>query len=223
MQMNPKLQQIMTMHPGGSQPPQGAPQQAAGIQPPGQTGEPIPADKIEAEIQRFASQNPQAVQQIQSEIMQAMQSGELTPQELNMVVQLATTALQNPQMYPKVRQFAIQQGIATEQDIPAEYDQGLLIALVIAGKVMQGAGNQSVVQGGPQQSGPQQVPAQAGMQPFKQGGALPDKSANPDGSIPIKAHEGEFVIPAHVVKAKGTDFFDALVEKYNPDSDKNSA
>jgi len=46
------------------------------------------------------------------------------------------------------------------------------------------------------------------------GGSLPPKSGNPDGSIPINAHEGEYVIPSHVVRAKGTEFFDKLVQSY---------
>jgi hypothetical protein len=29
--------------------------------------------------------------------------------------------------------------------------------------------------------------------------------------VPINAHEGEYVIPAHVVRAKGTEFFDKLI------------
>jgi hypothetical protein len=45
------------------------------------------------------------------------------------------------------------------------------------------------------------------------GGALPAKSANPDGSIPINAHEGEYVIPADVTRKLGTNHFDKLIAK----------
>jgi hypothetical protein len=34
------------------------------------------------------------------------------------------------------------------------------------------------------------------------------------GGVLIQAHEGEYVIPAHVVKMKGKEFFDSMLEKY---------
>jgi hypothetical protein len=45
------------------------------------------------------------------------------------------------------------------------------------------------------------------------GGELPAKSE----PVPIMAHTGEYVIPAAVVRAKGTEFFDSLVAKYRGD------
>ena len=57
--------------------------------------------QIQAEAQRFAQQHPQQVQQIQLGVQQALQSGELTMQELNTMVQMATVAIQNPEMYPQ--------------------------------------------------------------------------------------------------------------------------
>jgi hypothetical protein len=59
-----------------------------------------------------------------------------------------------------------------------------------------------------------QMPMQGGQMPsFKQGGPLPD--GGKDRPVVIRAHEGEYVIPAHVVRAKGTDFFDKMLESYN--------
>lgn len=92
---------------------------------------------LEMHLNQFVNQHPQQVAQIRAVVEQAMASGELTPQELNMIVQLATIAAQNPQMYPYVRKFAIQQGIATEQDLPKEYDQGLVFVLLLAGRAAQ--------------------------------------------------------------------------------------
>jgi len=54
---------------------------------------------------------------------------------------------------------------------------------------------------------------------MREGGPLPEKSSNPDGSIPINAHEGEYVIPKHVVRAKGTEFFDKLLAQYSESDD----
>jgi hypothetical protein len=197
---------------GGMVGPGGVPQRpnaGPGLAPQG-TNQPIPPQQVMSEAQRFAQQNPQQVQAIQGAIQQAMQTGELTQPELNMIVQMATVALQNPQMYPQLRQLAIQQGLATEQDISPQFDQGLLFVLVVIGQVMRSpAPQQSVPQpGAPPAPGGQPMPSMA------RGGPLPASSPNADGSIPITAHEGEYVIPAAVVRAKGTEFFDKLVMGY---------
>jgi hypothetical protein len=51
------------------------------------------------------------------------------------------------------------------------------------------------------------------MPSMAKGGEVP-MSKKRDGSVLINAHEGEYVIPANVVKMKGKEFFDSLVEKY---------
>ena len=174
--------------------------QGAGVTPPEAAQQQLNPQQIMAEAQRFAQQNPQQMQQIQMAVQQAVQSGELTQQELTMIVQMAMVALQNPQMYPQLRQLAIQQGLATEQDLSPQFDPGLLFTLVMIGQSMQG--------------GQQAAQAQQPMMSMAAGGPLPTKSPNPDGSIPIRAHEGEYVVPAEVVRAKGTEFFDKLVQAY---------
>jgi hypothetical protein len=186
-----------------------APPTGVGVNPNGQAGQPMDYQMMEMNINQFASQHPQQLKQIQDVIMQLMQSGELTQEQLNMVTQLATVAAQNPEMYPYVRQFAIQQGIATEQDLPQQYDQGLVFVLLLAARAAQQAmGGQNMMQGGsPAMAGGQPVPSMA------VGGKVP-QSRKEDGSVLINAHEGEYVIPKNVVEMKGREFFDSLVEKY---------
>lgn len=168
---------------------------------------------LEMQINQFAAQRPQEMAQIRAAIMEVMQTGELTQDELNMIVQLATVAAQNPEMYPYVRRFAIQQGIATEQDLPPQYDQGLVFVLLLAARAVQAdLGGQNMMQGGSPAMA--DVPGMAAGAPsMAVGGAVP-KSKKNDGSVLINAHEGEYVVPAHVVKMKGKEFFDSLVEKY---------
>jgi len=171
---------------------------------------------VDMQVKQFAAQHPEQVNQIRTAIMQAMQTGELTQQELNMIIQLATVAAQNPEMYPNVRNFAIQQGIATEQDLPPQYDQGLVFVLLLAAKAVQSeAGGQNMMAGGsPATAGISASQATSGAIPSMAVGGMTPDSKKPDGSVLINAHEGEFVIPAHVVKMKGKEFFDTLVEKY---------
>jgi len=173
--------------------------QGVGVNPQMQQNTPMDFSMLEMQINQFASQHPEQIQQIQRVIQQELQSGGLTQQELNMMVQLATVAAQNPQMYPNVRQFAIQQGLATEQDLSPEYDQGLVFAILLAGRAAQGG------QGG--QGMQQAVPS------MEFGGKVPP-SQKSDGSVLINAHQGEYVIPRNVVEMKGKEFFDTLVEKY---------
>lgn len=185
----------------------GMPQQA-GINPEMQAGAPMNPRMLEMQINQFVNKNPQQVAQIRQAIMEELQSGALTAQELNMIVQLATVAAQNPEMYPNVRNYAIQQGIAAEEDLPPQYDQGLVFILLLAARaVQQDLGGQNMMQGGtPAMAQAPAIPSMA------TGGKVPGK----DKSEPviIEAHTGEYVIPKHVVDMKGKEFFDSLVEKY---------
>lgn len=168
-----------------------------------------PMDSMERDeyITQGLQQNPQAQQQIQAAIMEALQSGELTPQELNMIIQLTQVAASNPEMYPYVRNFAIQNGIATEEDLPEEYNEGLMVIMLTVAKSAQ-----QMIQGGAQMPEmPQAGLAGGQMQSMAKGGTVKGKA---DAPVPIMAHEGEYVIPKHIVQMKGREFFDGLVEKY---------
>jgi hypothetical protein len=190
----------------------GAP--VVGVAPPGQQGRPLNFAAIDQQAQQFMQQNPQQVEQIRAQVRQAMAAGEVDEQSLNMFVQIATTALQNPEMWPQLRQVLIRQGMLDAEEVGEEYDQGFLIVLYIIGKTM----------GGGQATTP--APMSAGQAPqmsMEKGGALPTKSKNPDGSIPINAHEGEYVIPADVTRKLGTDHFDKLIAKTRGVNEKGEA
>lgn len=196
----------------------GAP--VVGLAQQGKPGRPLNFAAIDQQAQQFMQQNPQQVQQIRSEVERAMAAGEVDASSLNMFVQIATTALQNPEMWPQLRQVLIRQGMLDAEDVGEEYDQGFLIVLYIIGKTMGNTGAvttpavPTMTPGQPQQGA--QPPMSAGQAPqmsMATGGPLPAKSENPDGSIPINAHEGEYVIPADVTRKLGTDHFDKLIAK----------
>jgi hypothetical protein len=198
--------QVPSYQMGGAIGPGGQPMRPAGVQQTAPQG-PMDPNMVEMQIQQFASQNPQALAQIKQAIDEAIMTGELTQQELNTMVQLATTVLRNPALYPQIRQFAIQQGIATEQDLSPEYDQGLIIAILIAARAAQAnVGGQNMMAGG--------TPAMAGAAPIqsmKDGGRVRGEASEP---VVIEAHTGEYVIPKHVVDMKGREFFDRMLEQY---------
>lgn len=202
----------------------GRPVRPAGMNPQMQADQRMSPQMIEMQLQEFMRKNPQQVQQITNAIMAGFQSGELTPEELNMAGQLAMTALQNPDMYPYIRKFAIQQGMASEQDLSPEYDQGLIFVLLLAIRaVQQQTGGMGAVGGGMGSNmaqGQQPVMGMAGGGYIStgdhaaMGGPVAGPGTTTSDSIPIRVSKGEYVIPAHVVQAKGKDFFDSLLKKY---------
>lgn len=196
-----------------------------GVSPQMDTQAPMDPQMLEMNLNQFANQNPQQMQEIRAAIMQELQSGELTAQELNQVVQLATVAAQNPEMYSNIRNYVIQQGIATDADLPQQYDQGLVFSILLAGRAVQ---SQMAEQGPPAGAPTGGAPTmQPGMPPMGGEPVIPSMAmGGPVGSmgdskpVVIEAHTGEYVIPKNVVEMKGKEFFDSLVEKYRGDKQK---
>lgn len=190
---------------------------------------------LEAQVQEMIRTNPQVVQELVVEISTALQTGEAELSDFQIIGQMGTVALQNPQMYPQIRQYLIENDFLDEEDMPLDYVQGYALILHMIGKVAEqvAAGGQAAMPmaaPGGQMAMPMAAPggqpqmpmAAPGGQPqmsMREGGPLPERSSKPDGSIPINAHEGEYVIPKHVVRAKGTEFFDKLLQQYNDRDD----
>lgn len=197
----------------------GSPVLPAGVRAQGAPARMTP-QQMEQQLNEFLRKNPQQVQQIQNAMMAGLQSGEITIEDVNMMEQLATTALQNPDMYSYIRNFAIQQGYATEQDLSPEYDQGLIFVLLLAARAVKQMGGQAGMGGGNALQGQQPVMnmATGGMVQMGDHAAMGGKVEGPgtetSDSIPIRVSRGEYVIPAHIVKMKGKEFFDSMLEKY---------
>ena len=169
--------------------------------------------QVMSEAQKFVQQNPQQYQQIQTFLQEALNTGEITLDEMNFMAQFAVAATQNPEMYPQLRASVISQGMADEEDLPPEYDPGFMFVLIVMAQSLQGMAQQAPsleqVMGPP--TAPQGVP---GLRPsMRLGGPLPKYSSNPDGSIPINAHVGEYIIPADVVERLGTQRIEEMIAK----------
>ena len=163
-----------------------------------------------------AAQNPQAQatnpaqqQQMQVAIQKAMVSGKVTPQLLHMGEQMCVAVLQNPELYPNLRNFAIQRGLVKPNSLPPQFDQRVVLAILSAVRQMAGAAPQGVVP-------PQGMPQGNGGQLFGPGTGTSDEipARNMADGGEVKLSNGEYIIPERVVRAKGKDFFDALVRKY---------
>jgi hypothetical protein len=181
--------------------------------------------QMEMEARRFVQQNPQQVAEIREAIEEALADGDITMDQVQLLTNMAKVALQNPEMYPALKQSIVARGVLGEDELPPEFDQGTMFVLLLIGQIIQApaqGGMQSpTLPGAAEATGGAPSPAtapgsaQPGMMPsMAAGGPLPPKSMKPDGSIPINAHEGEYVIPSNVVRAKGTEFFDKLVQSY---------
>jgi hypothetical protein len=243
LDLPPQIQAIVDMPAMGSfdmpQDQQNTYQEGGMVQPAGLSMQPQqgPTDgrTLDMQIQQMVSQNPEVLARIRAGVEAGIQSGELNLQELNMAVELAKVVLQNPAMYPQIRQFAIQKGLATEQDVPAEYDEGLLIALIIVGKSLDadinfgGAPTQQMKDGGQLKEVPEgnqglsRLPEDVrNRMGYMQDGGVLKGPSHEDGGIPVKVagvnnaemEGGEYVIPKHVVMAKGTEFFDKMLANY---------
>lgn len=196
-----------TYQEGGMVGPGGMPMRPAGIQP--QQGATNP-QMLDMQVNEIMSQNPEAVARIRAGIEAGIQSGELDANELNTIIQLAKTVMQNPEMYPQIRQMAISRGIATEADLPAQFDEGLVMAIIAAGKSMEA---DVQIEGGqaPMPQPPVQEMEFGGMvngPSHDQGGVR----VKMKGGGEIEVEGGEYVIPKDVVKKKGTDFFDKMLQ-----------
>jgi hypothetical protein len=179
-----------------------------GLGAPGSSNAP---DGMQAQAARMA-RDPQLRQRLQQMMAPAMQSGQLTPEELVTIGRIATAAMHNPDLYPQLRQFVAQQGL---NPLPAAYSPQVVMTLLVASQIM-----------APTPAG--QIPPtdQAQMQNptgAANGGMLQGPGTGRSDSIgtvnestgkPVKVANGEYVIPEHVVKAKGRDFFDKMLRQY---------
>ena len=197
--------QPMVMQEGGM-----VPTPPAGLQQQMPQGPANPA-MVDGQINQTLSQNPEVVARIRAAIEAGIQSGELDANQLNMIIQLARTVQQNPSMYPQIRQMAIQRGLVPAEDMPEQYDEGLITAIIMAAKAMEA----DVQIEGAEMMQPQPP------QMMNEGGVLIGPS-HAQGGIPVKVagvnnaemEGGEYVIPKNVVKAKGTEFFDKMLKQY---------
>lgn len=160
-----------------------------------------------------ALRDPAIRQALMARPQQMLASGELTIDEVQMISRVAEAALYNPALYPQLRQFVVEQGMTP---LPAAYDQTVVLRIVAIARALQS------------QLPPGQVPSvdQASMmapQDGMGGGYLQGPGTGRSDSIgtinetngePVSVSNGEYVIPAHVVRAKGREFFDNLLRRY---------
>ena len=178
-----------------------------GLQMPDQQGPAAPSGPMHPALANLHVQNklanPQVMQAIKAHIDQAIQSGQLNPQQLQMMGQLAQSAMQHPELWPKLRQFAIQANLPDAQKLPMQFDQGVCMSLIAASQASQHGDRPGAYADGGKINGP--------------GTGTSDSipAVNHSTGQPLRVANGEYIIPADVVATKGKEFFDNIVRKYH--------
>ncbi|MFM6959541.1 MAG: hypothetical protein ACKOW0_00760 [Schleiferiaceae bacterium] len=165
-----------------------------------------------------ALRDPQMRQTLLARPQALMASGELTIDEVQTMGRVAEAALYNPGLYPQLRKFVAEQGMTP---LPPAFDQSVVLRIVAIARALQTETPAGVVPPTEQAS---MTPPVDGM---RDGGYLRGPGTGRSDSIgtvnestgqPVRVANGEYVIPAHVVRAKGQEFFDNLLRRYANDS-----
>jgi hypothetical protein len=83
-------------------------------------------------IMGLAANNPQVAQAADVIEARIANMPGITEHMVDQLVATLEYVLQNPQEYPKVREAAIRAGFGSEQDFPAEFDQTLIVSMLVA-------------------------------------------------------------------------------------------
>lgn len=192
--------------------------------------------QVGQQLQQAAQQmgiTPQNAQQVSQIVMLAMQRPELYPQIRQYCIQ--TFGLDDADMPPQFDpQFLsalavlahVGSGGAGLTAPPPPDVSGQMSVVPGQGmpqqQMQQPPGAPGAAPGGPPQQGQPGQPPQQGQpqqpgqpQPMQAGGNVQGPGTGTSDSIPANLSDGEFVIPADVVKAKGTEFFQKLLDQYH--------
>jgi hypothetical protein len=158
--------------------------------------------------------NPQMRESIVARAQQLMDSGELTPEEVTTMGRVAEAAMFNPSLYPQLRQFVAAQGMTP---LPSAYDPSVVTKIIATARALAQSTPAGQV---PPTSAAAVTPAAPGM---NRGGMIRGPGTGRSDSIgtvnestgePVRVANGEYIIPEHVVRAKGQEFFDNLLRRY---------
>jgi len=161
--------------------------------------------------------NPRMRNALMQTVQQVMASGEVTPDEVTTMARVAEAAMYNPELYPQLRAFVAEQGMTP---LPPSYDPSVVMRIMAFARMMQEM--QPATQPG-QVPDVQQAQMQPPMNGMARGGYLQGPGTGRSDSIntvnestgnPVSVANGEYVIPEHVVRAKGREFFDNLLRRY---------
>lgn len=170
---------------------------------------------VTAQVNRIL-RDPRMKQEIAVRAQALMDSGELTIDEVQLMARVAEAAMYNQQLYPQLRQFVAEQGMTP---LPAAYDPAVVVKIMAIARVLQ-----EMQPATPPGAVPPMDQAQVSPPPgMKQGGLINGPGTGRSDSIgtvnrssgePVSVANNEYIIPEHVVRIKGREFFDKLLARY---------
>ena len=170
---------------------------------------------VTAQVNRIL-RDPRMKQEIAVRAQALMDSGELTIDEVQLMARVAEAAMYNQQLYPQLRQFVAEQGMTP---LPAAYDPAVVVKIMAIARVLQ-----EMQPATPPGEVPPMDQAQVSPPPgVIQGGLINGPGTGRSDSIgtvnrssgePVSVANNEYIIPEHVVRIKGREFFDKLLARY---------
>ena len=87
-------------------------------------------DALDASKQALAQASPEGLQQYDQVMNDLVNQIDVSPEEIDMMLQVLDYILQNEANYPEIRQQLIASGQLEEDDLPPEFDRGYFITLI---------------------------------------------------------------------------------------------
>jgi hypothetical protein len=115
------------------------------------------ADAYDAASTAASMVNPQALAALKESVRQNLADLQLSPSELNTVIEIFEYMTQRPDQYRQLVDELVRQGILDEGDMPEEYDPMIIGSILVAlneMRMMQTEGAASVMEQGPPVAGP---------------------------------------------------------------------
>jgi len=187
-----------------------------------QSQQPMDMQMADMKINNLLAQ-PGAKEQVAARARRMMQEGSLTPDEVQKMAQVARACMTNPALYPQLRAFALKEKLG---NLPQSYDQNTVMQILTVAKALANEVPQQdpAMQGQPEGQQPQQYASGGVIMGPGTGRSDSIKTTNRDTGEPVAVSNGEYIIPEHVVKVKGKEFFDNLLRKYsNVSGDRQGA
>ena len=110
------------------------------------------ADSYDAALTAYELTSPGGRAALQQSIRENIGDLQLTPQQMDLMIQMFEYVSQNPTEYQNLVQVAVEEGILDEGDLPPEYDPefiGIMLAVLQEMRMMQGASAQQAMDLGP--------------------------------------------------------------------------
>jgi len=157
--------------------------------------------------------DPAVRESLMARPQQLMAMGELTMDEVQTISRVAEASIYNPALYPQLRQFVAEQGLTP---LPPAYDQTVILRIIAVARALQEELPPGQVPDMGQASMTSPVAGMGGGYLNGPGTGRSDSigTINETNGAPVSVSNGEYVIPAHVVRAKGQEFFDNLLRRY---------